>query len=97
MRLGEILIERGKLDLANLERALRVQETEKKERIGAILTRTGFAAERDVIDALASQLALPVVPLAAYPELPILEERVSLRFIKESRSLPLLEDQDQLI
>ena len=97
MRLGEILIERGKLDLANLERALRVQETEKKERIGAILTRTGFAAERDVIDALASQLALPVVPLAAYPELPILEERVSLRFIKESRALPLLEDQDQLI
>ena len=97
MRLGEILIERGKLDLSNLERALRVQETEKKERIGAILTRTGFAAERDVIDALASQLALPVVPLAAYPELPILEERVSLRFIKESRALPLLEDQDQLI
>lgn len=97
MRLGEILIERGKLDLANLERALRVQETEKKERIGAILTRTGFAAERDVIDALASQLALPVVPLAAYPELPILEERVSVRFIKESRALPLLEDQDQLI
>jgi general secretion pathway protein E len=97
MRLGEILIERGKLDLANLERALRVQETNKQERIGAILTRTGFAAERDVIEALSLQMGLPVVPLASYPELPILEERVSVRFIKESRALPLLEDEAQLV
>lgn len=97
MRLGEILIERGKLDLANLERALRVQETNKQERLGAILTRTGFAAERDVIEALSVQMDLPVVPLASYPELPILEERVSVRFIKESRVVPLLEDEAQLL
>lgn len=97
MRLGEILIERGKLDLANLERALRVQETNKQERIGAILARTGFAAERDVIEALSLQMDVPVVPLASYPELPILEERVSVRFIKESRALPLQEDEAQLV
>lgn len=97
MRLGELLIERGRLDLANLERALRVQEADKKERIGAILTRTGFAAERDVIDALSLQLNLPVVQVASYPELPILEERVAVRFIKESRALPLHEDEDQLV
>jgi general secretion pathway protein E len=97
MRLGEILIERGKLDLANLERALRVQETNKQERIGAILTRTGFAAERDVIEALSVQMDLPVVPLASYPELPILEERVSVRFIKESRVVPLLEDEAHVL
>lgn len=97
MRLGEILIERGKLDLANLERALRVQETNTQERIGAILTRTGFAAERDVIEALSLQLDVPVAPLTSYPELPILEERVSVRFIKESRALPLLEDETQLV
>ncbi|QTN26121.1 type II secretion system ATPase GspE [Rhodoferax sp. AJA081-3] len=97
MRLGEILIERGKLDLANLERALRVQETNKQERIGAILARTGFAAERDVVEALSIQMDVPVVPLASYPELPILEERVSVRFIKESRALPLLEDEAQLV
>jgi general secretion pathway protein E len=97
MRLGEILIERGKLDLANLERALRVQETDKNERIGSILTRIGFASERDVIDALSLQLNLPVIPVASYPELPVLEERVSVRFIKESKALPLLEDDDQLV
>jgi general secretion pathway protein E len=97
MRLGEILIERGKLDVANLERALRVQDADKRERIGAILTRTGMTAERDVTEALSSQLHLPIVAASEYPELPVLEERIAMRFIKESRSLPLHEDDTKLV
>ena len=97
MRLGEILVERGKLDIANLERALRVQETDKRERIGSVLIRTGMSAERDVIEALSSQLNLPIVAASQYPELPVLEERVAMRFIKESRTLPLHEDDLQLV
>ena len=71
-RLGEILVEHGKLDFANLERALRLQEGDANERIGALLVRAGFAAERDVTDALADQLGLSVVALTEYPELPVL-------------------------
>jgi general secretion pathway protein E len=97
MRLGEILIERGKLDVANLERALRVQEADKRERIGAVLVRTGMTAERDVIEALSDQLNLPIVAASEYPELSVLEERIAVRFIKESRSLPLHEDDVQLV
>jgi len=97
MRLGEILVERGKLDIANLERALRIQDVDKRERIGAVLIRTGMTAERDVVDALSIQLNLPIVVVSAYPELPVLEERISVRFIKESRSLPLHEDDVQLV
>ena len=96
-RLGEILIERGKLDAANLERVLRVQEGDRNERIGAILIRTGIAAERDVIESLSIQLSLPLVQVSDYPELPVLEERVAARFIKESRALPLMEDENQLV
>ena len=96
-RLGEILIERGKLDAANLERVLRVQEGDRNERIGAILIRTGIAAERDVIESLSIQLSLPLVQVSDYPELPVLEERVAARFIKESRALPLMEDESQLV
>jgi general secretion pathway protein E len=96
-RLGEILIEHGKLDSNNLERALRVQEADVRERIGAILIRTGITAERDVVDALSTQFNLPVVQLADYPELPVLEERIAVRFIKESRTLPLHEDEEQLV
>ena len=96
-RLGEILVEHGKLDFANLERALRLQEGDANERIGALLVRAGFAAERDVTDALADQLGLSVVALTEYPELPVLEERVSARFIKESRALPIQETDNQLV
>ena len=96
-RLGEILIERGKLEVANLERALRVQEEDRRERIGAILVRAGITAERDVVDALAVQLDLPVVGVLDYPELPVLEEQITIRFIKESRALPVRESENQLV
>jgi general secretion pathway protein E len=90
-------MERGKLDAANLDRALRVQETDKRERIGAILIRSGMTAERDVVEAASTQLELPIVAVSEYPELSILEERVSVKFIKESRVLPLHEDDAELV
>ena len=96
-RLGEILIERGKLDAANLERAQRLHASEAHSRMGDILVKAGMVSERDMIDALAADLDLPVVSLADYPELPVLEERVTVRFIKEARALPLREDDELLL
>jgi general secretion pathway protein E len=94
-RLGEILIERGKLDAANLERALRLQ-SETGEKLGALLVTLGLCAQRDVAEALSQQLALPLVDASGYPEFPILEERVSPRFLRESRALPVREDEAEL-
>ena len=94
-RLGEILIERGKLDQANLDRALRLQ-AESGERLGSLLVTLGLCAQRDVAEALASQLALPLVDANGYPEFPILEERVSARFLREARALPVREDETEL-
>ncbi len=94
-RIGEILIERGKLDQANLERALRLQ-AESGERLGSLLVTLGLCAQRDVAEALASQLALPLVDASGYPEFPILEERVSARFLREARALPVREDETEL-
>jgi general secretion pathway protein E len=94
-RLGEILIERGKLDAAGLDRALRIQE-DSGEKLGVLLVTLGVVAQRDVSEALAEQLGLPLVEAASYPELPILEERVSARFLRESRALPLAEDETEL-
>jgi general secretion pathway protein E len=96
-RLGEILIERGKLDPASLERALRLQQADGGERIGAILVKAGMVAERDMMEALSSQLGLPLIAATDYPELPILEERVPVRFLKESKALPLREDAGQVV
>jgi general secretion pathway protein E len=94
-RLGEILIERGKLDQANLERALRLQ-ADSGERLGSLLVTLGLCAQRDVAEALAAQLALPLLDAGGYPEFPILEERVSARFLREARALPVREDEDEL-
>jgi general secretion pathway protein E len=94
-RIGEILIERGKLDAAGLERALRLQQ-ETHERLGALLVTLGLVAQRDIAEALSQQLGMPLVEAAGYPELPILEERVSARFLREARALPLAEDEHEL-
>jgi general secretion pathway protein E len=94
-RIGELLIERGKLDAPTLERALRLQQ-ETGERLGALLVTLGVVAQRDVAEALAAQLELPMVDVAGYPEFPILEERVSPRFLRETRALPLREDESEV-
>jgi general secretion pathway protein E len=93
--IGEILIERGKLDAAGLDRALRLQQ-ETHEKLGTLLVTLGLVSQRDVAEALAHQLGIPLVEAAGYPELPILEERVSARFLREARALPLAEDEDEL-
>ena len=94
-RIGEILIERGKLDAAGLDRALRLQQ-ETHEKIGALLVTLGVCSQRDVAEALAAQLDLPLVEASGYPELPILEERISARFLREARALPLEEGESEL-
>ncbi|MCC7217769.1 MAG: type II secretion system ATPase GspE [Burkholderiales bacterium] len=95
-RLGELLVERGKLDAGTLERALRLQQ-ESGEKLGALLVTLGVVAQRDVAEALAAQLALPLVDAAGYPEFPILEETVSARFLREARALPVREDDAEVV
>jgi len=94
-RIGEILIERGKLDQANLDRALRLQG-DSGERLGSLLVTLGLCAQRDVAEALSLQLEFPLVDANGYPEFPILEERVSARFLREARALPVREDESEL-
>ena len=97
-RLGEILIARGKLDLANLERALRLQEGEgRREKLGVILGRLGLVSARDLADALSERLSIPVAAASEYPELPILEEQVSDRFLRDAKALPLRETDEGVV
>ncbi|HUL95712.1 MAG TPA: type II secretion system ATPase GspE [Usitatibacter sp.] len=95
-RIGEILQERGKLDPANLERALKLQEGESREKIGVILLRLGMVSGRDLADALADQLDLPVAMASDFPELPLLEERLSSKFLRDAQAVPLREDDEEV-
>jgi general secretion pathway protein E len=95
-RLGEILVERGKLDPANLERALKLQEGGANEKLGVILQRLGMVSGRDLADALADQLDVPIASAADFPELPLLEERLSAKFLRDAQAVPLREDDEEV-
>jgi len=95
-RIGEILVERGKLEPPNLERALKLQEGESREKIGVILLRLGMVSGRDLADALADQLDLPVAQASDFPELPLMEERLSSKFLRDAQAVPLREDDDEV-
>ncbi len=87
-RLGEILVERGKIDAEDLERALELQK-ERGDKLGKILVDMGLIAQRDVLAALSDQLGLPLVtvdqPPPSAPEI----DGLSHRFLRQCRAFPL--------
>ncbi|MCS6996712.1 MAG: type II secretion system ATPase GspE [Casimicrobiaceae bacterium] len=96
-RLGEILLARGKLDAQELERILRLQASSaRRERLGSLLVTMGVISARDLALALAEQSGMPFVESSAFPDIPILEEQISARFLRDVRALPIAEDAETL-
>ena len=93
----DYLVDVGKLDAGNVERACRLQvEQEQWEPIGSILVKLGLVSERDVAESLASQLDLPLIKRKHFPDdLPI-DEQISHKFLKENHVLILEEEDDGL-
>jgi general secretion pathway protein E len=100
-RLGELLCARGKLDAMGLDRALKVQDSARhaggRDKLGAILTRMGLVSHRDLANALAAQRGWSIVELNELPELPLLEESISPRFIQEARAIPVAENESEVV
>lgn len=94
--LGERLIESGKLDAAGLERARRVR-ADSGERLSSLLPKLGLVSERDLAQAVADELGLPLVGADAFPEQPLFEERLSPRFLREAQVLPIAEEDGGLV
>ncbi|MBY0505128.1 MAG: type II secretion system ATPase GspE [Bryobacteraceae bacterium] len=90
-----MLLGRKFITADDLERALEIQK-ERGEKLGKILIDLGFAAQRDVLTTLAEQLHVELVtlegPLLVTPE----TERLSARFLRQSRVLPVAQDDGTL-
>jgi len=88
LRLGEMLIERGKIEPDELERALELQR-ERGDKLGKIMVDMGLIAQRDMLAALSEQLGIPLVtvdqPPPSAPEI----EGLSHRFLSQCRAFPL--------
>ncbi|MDG4555292.1 MAG: type II secretion system ATPase GspE [Candidatus Competibacter sp.] len=93
--LGELLVAHQKLADADLQRARRVQDG-TGENLDSLLVKLGLVSERDLAEALSAQLNLPLAQPADYPDTPATNGGVSARFLKESRVIPLLEDEKGL-
>ena len=96
LALGQSLVAAGKLDERSLERARRVGSG-NRQGLARVLPKLGLVSERDLAEALARQAGVAMVEARDFPALPLLEGKISLRFLKESRVLPLAETEDALI
>jgi general secretion pathway protein E len=96
MRLGEILLERGQISPDELDRALEMQK-ERGDKLGRILVDLGFLSGRDLISALSSQLELEQARFDGPPAVTPETERLSARFLRQARALPLRMDGSVLV
>ena len=85
----------GRLNHNDLQRARRLAE-EGTDSLIRMLVRLGLVSERDMAEAMGEVLELEVVQPEAFPTEPVASESLSLRFLKDSKVLPLREEEGQL-
>ncbi len=88
MKLGEYLVESGKITPRDVERAL-VARAEMGGLFGQILVKLGLVSETDVAAALSELLGIPLVPAADYPEEPVEVPGLSLDFLVSNSVVPV--------
>jgi type IV pilus assembly protein PilB len=88
-KLGELLVQAGAIDDAQLQSALGEQRQWGRP-LGMTLVRMGFLDEDTLIQTLASQLKLPVVKLSGKQVKPEVLERVPSDLAEKHRCIPLL-------
>ncbi|MGH7036283.1 MAG: type II secretion system ATPase GspE [Stellaceae bacterium] len=95
-RLAASLVAGGKLDDAALDRVLRLQAS-NAERLEALVVKLGLASERDVAEAMADELGLDIAEARDYPEAPVLESKLTTKFMRHSGVLPLADRDEALV
>ncbi len=86
--IGQILVERNLITPQELQNALSLQR-EKKEKIGRILLDLGYLAEKDLIAAICDQHNTPLITSTDFPAVPLEPDKVSYKFLKQFKVLPL--------
>jgi type IV pilus assembly protein PilB len=87
-KLGEILLDAGKITKEHLDQALKVQaETGKKT--GEILIDLGFCNEEDIIVSLSTQYGYPYIKLENYDITPDILKTIPKGLARKYNCLPL--------
>ena len=83
-----LLVTKGRCDGRELERARRVAAS-SGQRIDAVLGQLGLVSERELAEAFAESLGLTMALPADFPAEPVMPERLTARFLRHARVLPL--------
>jgi general secretion pathway protein E len=94
--LASILVRQGQCDLVTLDRGRRVAN-ESGQRLDQVLLQLGLVTERGLAEAYATLLGVPIAGPARYPEAPLFPERLSPRFLRTARAVPVAVEQDVLV
>jgi general secretion pathway protein E len=94
-RIAHQLLERGRLKETDLGRARRLFEESGGSLIG-LLTRIGLVSERDVAEATAEVLQLPLLAARDFPDAAPANVQLSLRFLKQMHVCPVAENDDAI-
>lgn len=86
--LDQLVIDRGLAPAETLARA-RLVQSETGERLDAVLTRLGMVSEQALAEAISQASDLPVLSAADFPAEPLADERLSPRFLRDVKALPI--------
>jgi general secretion pathway protein E len=82
------LIASGTCDARTIERGRRTS-ADTGQRLDAVLLQLGLVSERGLAEILAGLFGTVVTPTDAYPEAPLCTDRLTPRFLRAARALPL--------
>jgi len=91
--LAQVLLAHGACDSATIDRARRLA-TDTSRRLDTVLSQLGLVSERALAEAYAAQLGLKLAPADRFPDTPILPDRLSARFLRDARAVPLAASPD---
>jgi general secretion pathway protein E len=86
--IGQVFLERGLIDEEELRTALNLQ-AESREKLGKLLVDLGYISERDCLAVVSEHLDIPAISGADYPEVPVLENVLTFRFMKQCKLVPV--------
>lgn len=94
--LGQMLVERGLLSEADLQRGLALQR-EQRERLGRVLIDLGFLSQSDLYTVISDQLGIPRVDPAELQEIPFQASKLSSSFLRQFFIYPFRVDNGTML
>jgi general secretion pathway protein E len=87
-QIGQVFLERGLVDEEELRTAMNLQ-AESGEKLAKLFVDLGYVSERDCLAVVSEHLRIRTLSAADYPSVPVLENVLTYRFMKQCKFVPV--------